>query len=56
MERRRFTAEFKREAVKLVKQSGSSRAQWLLVLWGYWVDKHRRSVAPRTPSRRESHA
>lgn len=27
MERRRFTAEFKREAVRLVKQSGSSRAQ-----------------------------
>lgn len=43
MERRRFTAEFKREAVKLVKQSGSSRAQVALELGlnatmlGRWV-------------------
>jgi len=27
MERRRFTAEFKREAVRLAKQSGTSRVQ-----------------------------
>jgi len=20
--------------------------QWLLVLWGYWVDRHRRSLVP----------
>jgi hypothetical protein len=20
--------------------------QWLLVLWGYWVDRHRRSAVP----------
>jgi membrane-bound metal-dependent hydrolase YbcI (DUF457 family) len=32
------------------------QAQWLLVVWGYWVDKHRRSVAPKTPSRHVSHA
>ena len=43
MERRRFTAEFKREAVRLVKQSGSSRAQVAqelglnAIMLGRWV-------------------
>lgn len=26
-----------------------AQAQWLLVAWGYWVDKHRRSAAPGDP-------
>ena len=24
----------------------TGQAQWLLVLWAYWIDQHRRSVAP----------
>lgn len=27
------------------------QAQWLLVAWGYWVDRHRRPVAPDVASR-----
>lgn len=23
------------------------QAQWLLIVWGYWVDRHRQSVPPR---------
>ena len=26
------------------------QAQWLLVAWGYWVDRHRRVLVPGTPS------
>lgn len=32
------------------------QAQWLLVVWSYWIDRHRRSVVPSTPSHHESHA
>jgi membrane-bound metal-dependent hydrolase YbcI (DUF457 family) len=32
------------------------QAQWLLVVWGYWVDQHRRTVVPGTPSRHFSNA
>lgn len=28
-----------------------ANAMWLLVAWGYWVDRHRASVAPVTPNR-----
>jgi hypothetical protein len=24
------------------------QTQWLLVFWGYWVDRHRRAVLPPT--------
>lgn len=32
------------------------QAQWLLVAWGYWVDRHRRLAVPGTLSHRESNA
>jgi hypothetical protein len=28
----------------------AGQAQWLLILWAYWIDRHRRTAAPATPS------
>jgi hypothetical protein len=32
------------------------QAQWLLVAWGYWIDRHRRPVATMIVSGRISNA
>lgn len=32
------------------------QAQWLLIVWGYWIDQHRRSVVPSSTSHHMSNA
>jgi transposase len=62
MERRRFTAEFKREAVKLARQDGVSRAKvaqelglnvTMLTRWVREVQEGKWDMAPGKPLRTE---
>ena len=62
MERRRFTAEFKREAVKLARQDGVSRAKvaqelglnvTMLARWVHEAQAGKWDMAPGKPLRTE---
>jgi len=31
----------------------AGQLQWLLVLWGYWIDRHRGAAMPETGARQQ---